>query len=80
MTWAGRRTYLSSMAVVLVAGLLLGACEGERRQAVDLYGPHFCYRTLAEVDCDPTSLAGEDHRAVGHFEPAQGQTMAEPRN
>ena len=77
---AGSRSYLSFIAVLVVAGLAVGACGGEHDQAVDLYGPHNCYRTLAEVDCHETALPGEEGRAVGHHEASSGRVTVSPEN
>ncbi len=37
---------------------------------VAVYGPHYCYRTLAQVDCHDDALTGESDRQMGHYEPA----------
>ena len=80
MTQAGRRMHVRGMAVLLAIGLIASGCERDRSEAVDLYGPHFCYRTLAEVDCHEAALPGEEGRAVGHHEAPRGSAMAEPRH
>ena len=79
MSQAGSRTHVFGMAVLLAIGLIVCGCDREHRQAVDLYGPHFCYRTLADVDCHEAALPGEEGRAVGHYEAAQGRVKLEPR-
>jgi len=78
MTWAGSRIYITPIVAALFAALLVSACARQQTQAVDLYGPHFCYRTLAEVDCHEAALPGEDHRAVGHYEAARGHSLVAP--
>jgi len=78
MTWAGSRISITPIAAALFAALLVSACARQQTQAVDLYGPHFCYRTLAEVDCHEAALPGEDRRAVGHYEAARGHSLVEP--
>ncbi len=35
---------------------------------VAVYGPHYCYRTLAQVDCHAVPLAGEANRLMGNYE------------
>ena len=78
MTWAGSLICITSVAAATFAALLVGACAREQTQAVDIYGPQFCYRTLAEVDCHEAALPGEDHRAVGHYEAARGHSLVAP--
>ena len=79
MTRAGSRTLVSSIAILVAIGLIAAGCDRERRQTVDLYGPNFCYRTLAEVDCHEAALPGEEGRLVGHYEAPKGRAKMEPR-
>ena len=59
-------------AALGIVSLPLAACSSllpsTNSPPVAVYGPHHCYRTLAQVDCHAAPLAGEANRLMGHHE------------
>jgi len=57
---------LRALFGVLALGLALGACAAPPAKMT--VAEHFCYRTLARVDCHAQSLPWESTRRVGYFD------------
>ena len=73
MIAAGLRARARRWVAIGIISLPLTACSNllptsPSPQPVAVYGPHHCYRTLAQVDCHATPLAGEANRRMGHYE------------
>ncbi len=62
---------VSLAGAVLGSAIALGGCSGPAVQTAALSGPaleRWCYRTLAEVDCDTTPQPDAELRRVGWFD------------
>lgn len=63
---------LRGATLFIIAGML-AACSGDGAVVqLPVYGPHYCYRTLGDVDCHLAELPGEAARRVGWYEAPSG--------
>jgi len=70
-----RLAFLGGLAVALPA---LAACETSHPLPTLTYAERPCYRTLAEVDCHPQALPGEESRRVGYYDEPVSIKQNEP--
>jgi hypothetical protein len=62
-----RRRFLT-VGGAAVSALVLAGCESAQPLPKFTYAERPCYRTLAEVDCHPRPLVGEESRRVGFYD------------
>lgn len=61
-----------NVTLLLAGGLMLStaaACTSTQTVLKEpAHGPHYCYATLADVDCHVAELKDQSYRKVGHYE------------
>ena len=73
-----RRSYLMAGGALMLAAYLAG-CSPSLRPLPELtYADRPCYRTLADVDCHPYALVGEESRRVGFYDQPIAVKQPEP--